>query len=827
MNVFIHHVFERLKAEVLAVAGYSFLSAADCRSLSVQIHARTRKNISDTTLKRIYGHATSRFKPSAFTLDVLAEFCGKKGWNDYCFAEKATPARDTEHLQENLPAKAARITAHTLQAIRNRSAVPYAQTIARNCVNEQLSAFSAGEHNAFVLSGGAGSGKSIALSHWLQAQINENRQNDIYLFFSSHTLANASTDGAFKDWLMLLLGLDQNDSWDQLVAAGRKLYLIIDGFDPAAFRPGEFTPIWNQLLDILSVHSGEGWLKMICTMRPATWQHCAAQMEAMSGMRACWDTGYMPADEDAPANIFPFSSDELFSLAEKINPRTDHRQHFDENFLSILADPALFTTYRSLFHPGFSLAPASPLTVFQVIRAHIPSRIFGGKMQGEKRLLIDAVTGKMLQKGRNKVDCHEIAELKAYPHLYEELKGLGLFSEQTECDAFSFSQTLRFVCPEMAACFLAGHLYQHRPEERNIFEQAIRHAQNDKDRTQLVKWMLFYALGRADFSLLNELAAAEISDEDFSEIFIFIHACAFRSGDENLPGAFAAWLTEHPAFTDRFLQLEYLSPEYEACLRSLLQLALPGEQKSDILMLLSTASVLRMDTGTIRENLHDLRLLPESGLDQFPVDPILCYEALLAFAVHGMIRRNVLEKITAFLHQPRPGGESFPATYLDLLAVTSLLNGNPRKTGALTRALGDMKKSGVKKVRSLGVIDHLSAFFTGKNPAGSDTHIIRYENGNAFRQSVHDLAIILQTADDGVRHEHHRQLDRRCRKTGYVLFDVLAKSVILSRSKPENEDPRFIHDIRFGFNRTLRQKGFRVESFLPVSPGKKRLRQTA
>ncbi|AMR30624.1 hypothetical protein A0256_03890 [Mucilaginibacter sp. PAMC 26640] len=46
--------------------------------------SNTKLGISETTLKRLYGFAESKFNPSLFTLNALAVFCGYIGWDAFC-----------------------------------------------------------------------------------------------------------------------------------------------------------------------------------------------------------------------------------------------------------------------------------------------------------------------------------------------------------------------------------------------------------------------------------------------------------------------------------------------------------------------------------------------------------------------------------------------------------------------------------------------------------------------------------------------------------------------------------------------------------------------
>ncbi|WP_183558365.1 hypothetical protein [Mucilaginibacter sp. SP1R1] len=63
-----------LKKEVLRIAKIEEMAPQHCKTLSELIYKKTNKKISITTLKRVYGFATSKHQISSYTTSVLQEF---------------------------------------------------------------------------------------------------------------------------------------------------------------------------------------------------------------------------------------------------------------------------------------------------------------------------------------------------------------------------------------------------------------------------------------------------------------------------------------------------------------------------------------------------------------------------------------------------------------------------------------------------------------------------------------------------------------------------------------------------------------------------------
>ncbi|RYE20455.1 MAG: cation transporter [Sphingobacteriales bacterium] len=87
MSIFLLHYFEELKNCVIKVAGLLTITPGDCKLLSQLILLKTHQRISETTLKRVYGFAYSKFKPSTFTIEALSQYCGHDSWNAFCQAQ--------------------------------------------------------------------------------------------------------------------------------------------------------------------------------------------------------------------------------------------------------------------------------------------------------------------------------------------------------------------------------------------------------------------------------------------------------------------------------------------------------------------------------------------------------------------------------------------------------------------------------------------------------------------------------------------------------------------------------------------------------------------
>jgi len=117
--------FDALKKAVLNVADITSLTPADCKVIENKIFTKTGMRVSETTLKRIFGFALSRFSPSTFTLTALVKYVNYDDLEEYLTRHKTIPVnRESVNLNWlKLADNARKITSTTLQILKNKSGI--------------------------------------------------------------------------------------------------------------------------------------------------------------------------------------------------------------------------------------------------------------------------------------------------------------------------------------------------------------------------------------------------------------------------------------------------------------------------------------------------------------------------------------------------------------------------------------------------------------------------------------------------------------------------------------------------------------------------------
>lgn len=166
--------YEELKKVTLVNAGIAHMLPAECKALSERVYKKIGNRVSETTFKRIYGFALSKYSPSLFTLNVLAKYCNYKSWEDFSQKQDKKLANIDTNKNLNwqlLKQSANNITEYTLQALKNKSGIPYNQTIERAFIDHHFDEYLNSDLTGTIIAAPAGYGKTIALCQWIEKKM--------------------------------------------------------------------------------------------------------------------------------------------------------------------------------------------------------------------------------------------------------------------------------------------------------------------------------------------------------------------------------------------------------------------------------------------------------------------------------------------------------------------------------------------------------------------------------------------------------------------------------------------------------------------------------
>ncbi|GGH15798.1 hypothetical protein [Mucilaginibacter phyllosphaerae] len=725
MTSLLPQYIEVLKTAVLEKSGFSTITPCDCKAISNLIYNQTKFSISETTLKRIYGFAYSKFKPSLFTINVMAKYCGYQGWDDFCHQQEQTPQTSATNNAswERLKINASKITNFTLQVLRNKAGIPYNLTIKRQHVNHHFDEFLAGDYTATLLAAPAGHGKTIALCHWLEERINLNAQgnsDDVILFFSTSALMSAFLSGRdLNQWLLALLGYSADENitalFDDQQKKGGDFFLVIDDLDEHNYKPEQFKLLLSQLTDIFSLYQSYPWFKLIVTMRSDTWINNRHDVDNGSNK---WFKGFI-GNANWATNVPLFSVQEIKELSHTINPGA--KSGLSADIATDLNHPLYFQFYYKEHKDNFSLSDIDHVCIYELISTFILNKVYLGHYSAEKILLLKGLIERMdfVNQNYDVTKTSVNALIKQYPQAYNELTGVGFIRELNNSTDLQYQTNIEFSNHNFLEYAISKTLLQ---ANNFVFDTHLIKAINtqfeeSKHKLPVLKWCLLYAI-RTDQQLgFDVLSQTKLSLKEKSDLIIFLGdmldkqwASANRS--ESLTQYFKKDCS--PALFNYFFGIEFINLNYKKTLHSLLKFGLSNRKRILVYTMLASSAVMRLDMNDLELYLAKLKAIPAEEYNRFAINPLKCLDTLYAFFKYGEFKKEVFAEITHFYFNPPKEGNYFEDNasndmiYL-LGAYTSLIAQAPLKTLRYINILEkNYKKINLQKIDSytyfLGVV---------------------------------------------------------------------------------------------------------------------------
>jgi len=687
---------ELLKTQVLIIAGIKNMVPADCRLLEHLITNKTKQRVSETTIKRLYGFALSQFKPSLFTVDVLAKYCDYNGWTD--FYEKQDQIGDKTNDKEVdwklLQYSANKITGFTIQALKNRSGIPYNFTIPRKFIDEHINDFLETNNTGTVVCAPAGYGKTLSLCHWVEqkTEIAESTgNNDIILFFSSNALMSVLLCGKdINHWMLALLGYNPDQDLSALLDVQQrkagKFYLIIDGFDEHMFKHDQFQVILNQLVDIFSFYQSHDWFKLILTMRSSTWINNKHQIE-LDGDN--WHTGFIPGDNSC-VNVPLFSINEIEKLSHKINPGKQYSISAKE--AEIFKYPLYFQFYYKQNKIDFSLNNVDHVCLYNLISIFILNKIYLGPYSTEKALLIDAFVDNLdITESNYSIDKLKVNNLiKKYQHAYSELLSIGFLREINESNDYQHNAKIQFVNDGFLEHSIAKNLLHKNNEafSSSLIATINQLFKGNIHKLAVIKWCVIHAIKTGQQDSFEKITEFDLTSNEKSELILFLgdlldNESSKWKGDELLINYFSQSVSDK--LFNYFFGLELIHINYHKTLNTLLKFELSDRKKILIYTYLGIGAVVKLDMAELESLLLKLKSFPVDEFQSFIVNPLNCLDTLYHYLKYGIIKKDALRELTTLclnntpLFKPLASNEANDMLYL-LGLYTIALADNPKKT---------------------------------------------------------------------------------------------------------------------------------------------------
>lgn len=435
-----------LKERIRSTFNAPVNSAKDCELLSDDISNRTKRMISSTTIRRFLGLMPSKSRLSKYNKDTLAIYCGYSDYNSFA---QQVQLHTVTHLRPSCSYIKAihQITDYSIKSVVRKCLTDFDCTIPRDELNEQLDGFIESTNILFPLIAPGGYGKSVGLTHWVK----KNRTEYDILFTQA---------AIFQQYIAQhhSMALDLNPLSQQSIFTsaeqvynkeGRKLVFVVDAIDEISHDAKALELLVNYLLDIAHHYKSAKFLKLIISVREATWANLLEAYKTDQRLRLI-DQGSFSIKAKYQ-NIPLLQPREIQSILKKANQKLSRPISYESISFELrekIKIPILlhyFIDLRKNVHIHDIITPN------QLNKVFIKSLIFNSKYAEQKEDIVwkiieiidsgDSMNAVSKSKLKEHYPIHLKREMKYY-HAYQELLAYGIIGEERRENKFGIFETI-------------------------------------------------------------------------------------------------------------------------------------------------------------------------------------------------------------------------------------------------------------------------------------------------------------------------------------------------------------------------------------------------
>lgn len=609
-----------VKSLILLKTGIRTITPADCKRISIEISKTLNKNVSETTIKRLFGFAVVKHNFSKFTLTTLSEYVNKEdpqNWTGALPSNTQAPVNSWADIRVN----AKKVTNFTLKGIKNRSGIPYEMTISRKFAEHDFDDFFKSDYSYTCFISQPGYGRTILLSHLVEKFFHGETAvhlDSTVLFLSANNIFNPDQHNiSFEDLLKIQLGIPHHESLLELIrenhkATGRKFVVIIDGFSEVMVKRDLKKQMFENIISFICSIEHNDAIKLVMSMRSTTWTRFYDCIRHSAFLRSKWFTGnYFNHNE--VSNVPPLTGKEIDRIIDKINQSDVHE--LNPKLKSQLKFPLYIQLYYQLKEEDPYFNYSSSITFHELISRFIQEKIYKSNYYTEKILFLKKVI-QLTEYGRKANSVPKdllIAELSAFKNAYMELVSEGILVEEKSQDDYQPREFVRFIYPHLFEYFLFIELLEkfHLQVNWTFFEYIQRNYESNNVRFHLIQWTIRFIIRIGDFGALAHVFDLEINYFERNYLILFI-AENIRFRARYSPDTFKL-LTEHKLhdiLIKQLINFDFVDSCYKEAVNVLADIADNDDNRAIYQSILAIFDLMSMDQDSIA-----LRLTKIAAMD--------------------------------------------------------------------------------------------------------------------------------------------------------------------------------------------------------------------
>lgn len=648
-----------LKTLILSKCGIRFITPADCKRISIEISKHLNKNVSETTIKRLFGFAVVKHNFSTFTLTTLAEYVDIANIEAVALPQREEKTDDWKTLKE----KADKITNFTLKTIRNRSGIPYEMTIGRKFAEHDFDEFYQSDSIFTCFISQPGYGKTILLSHLAEDLFykpNAPYSKSSVLFIKAYSFFNKETVNTnLEEQLKIQLQIDPKenvlDYINQIQSIhGGKFIIIIDAFGELVLKKEEKNLLFDNIINLICSLEDYKNIKLIMSMRSTGWTRFYERIRHSSYMKAKWFPGnYFNLHE--LSNVPPLSEKEVEIIISKINYLEP--KEVNPRLKAQLKFPFHIQLYYQLKEEDPDFNYYTNITFYELVSRFIQEKIYRSNYYTEKILFLKKII-QLTAYGKKSTSIEKdalLAELSAFRNAYMELLADGILMEEKQLENAHPKEYVRFLHPHMFEYFLFVEILEkfHLQVNTEFFIYINTEYDYNQVRFQLLQWATRFLIKTGNFQALKAIFKLNLNSFETNYLILFMaEEIKYRSKYN----ADLIRLLEddkfHEIIISKLINFDFIDSCYKEAVIALIDIAGNEEHLLIYNSILAILEVIRMDKEGIRASLKSLKVLDDS---KWMISPVQALEIIYGRINSGQpVHKDLLQKIEDFKKGKNP-----------------------------------------------------------------------------------------------------------------------------------------------------------------------------
>ncbi|EDM36998.1 hypothetical protein PBAL39_04348 [Pedobacter sp. BAL39] len=669
-----------VKSLILLKTGIRTITPADCKRISIEISKTLNKNVSETTIKRLFGFAVVKHNFSKFTLTTLSEYVNREESERWTLAS-GTGAPEGSTKWDDIRANAKRITEYTLKSVRNRSGIPYEMTISRKFAEHDLNDFFKSSFSFTCFISQPGYGKTILMSHLVEKFFttkDATYQDSSALFLTVNNFYNQEQQSmTFEEQMKVQLKMNHKESLLEYIQnnyalTGRKFVIFLDGFSELIIKKDMKKQLFESITNFICAIENIDCIKLVMSMRSTTWMRFFDCIRHSAFLKSKWFPGNYFSQSDV-SNVPPLTGKEVDMIISKVNP--NEFNELSTKLKSQLKFPLYIQLYYQLKEEDPYFINATSITFHELISRFIQEKIYRSNYYTEKILFLKKVI-QLTDYGKKEDTVPKnllIAELSAFKNAYMELLSEGILMEEKSQDDYQPKEYVRFIYPHIFEYFLFIELLEkfHLQVDWHFFQHIQQTYENNNTRFHLLQWIIRFIIKIGDFKSLNHVFELQLDYFERNYLMLFI-AENLRFRTRGNPDTLKLLTAQnlHETLTRQLINFDFVDSCYKDAVAVLAEITEGDEYKIIYQSILTVIDILSLNVERIAERLE---IIQGISADDWPVKPydvaILIYNKLTDRVQSHELLTSIRNSDFSFLDNNGPIDTKKGISYLMILLL--------------------------------------------------------------------------------------------------------------------------------------------------------------